>query len=391
MSPREIGRSWYAAGPALLSVLAVAALAVMVVTPTHSAAAGRVPFNETAPTISGTPAVGQTLRELHGQWSPRPTSYEISWLRCDGMGNNCADVSDGTSTAYTLTAADAGHSIEAAEYGGNAAGRAERPGTTPPTEIVYSGTPYRFTLRSSIGYPQFAYYLVERGSHRPTARDWRHPTGYTVTAGHLDANLAPGETLWFQATTMIGVQFSSVRTQEPAGVSGVAYHVPSGAPRNARVVMPAEGPAYQPGLSSGELWVLGQLNRKRRAHGEPPLHVSRILDEVASVGARAEATRGLWPDPFIFTIAPSFGWPGDLTQTYMSIDDAPLRDPRQVLAHWDGATGGESSAIWSALGSPFVSIVGLADGGGAWNIVVVAACPVPDAASACQVTNVTGL
>ena len=353
-------------------------------------AAGTLPFDETNPTVAGDPAVGQTLHESHGLWKPAPTSYEINWMRCDGMGNRCAYINNASGTTYTLTPADAGHTIVVREVGSNAAGTPERAGYSTPTEVVYSGTPYRFTLRSSIGFPQFAYYLIEHGSHRPAARDWRDPTGLTATVGHLDANLHPGWTVWFQATTEINVPLSSaVRTEDPAGVSGVAWHVPAGPPRNPRVVMPASGRPYHPGLSRGELWVLGQLNRRRRARGETALRASKVLDSVASIEARDEATHGRWPDPYFYTVAPSVGWPGDLTQGY-AIADAPLRTPQQVLNHWDGASAGESAAIWQNLSDPFMSIVGIADGGGAWNIILVGACPAPDGITGCGLTDITG-
>ena len=356
-------------------------------------AAGQVPFDETNPTIAGEPAVGQTLLESHGLWKPAPTSYEINWMRCDGMGNSCSYINNASGSSYTLTPADAGHTIVVREVGSNAAGTPQRAGFSDPTAVVYTGTPYRFSLRSSIGFPQFAYYLIEHHGHRPSAHDWRRPTGNTVTPGQLALNLKPGDTVWFQATTLIGVPLgvgSPTRVEDPAGVSGISWHVPAGAPRDPHIVMPAVGRPYNPGLSKGELWVLGQLNRRRRARGEVALRASTVLDAAASVEARDEATNGRWPDPYFYTVPPSVGWPGDLSQGY-AIADAPLRTPQQVLNHWDGSSAGESTGIWHNLSDPFMSIVGIADGGGAWNIIIVAYCPAPDAARTCGLTNVTGL
>ena len=73
-----------------------------------SAATQVAPVNTTAPTISGTAKVGQTLTAGDGTWSNTPTSYAYQWLRCNGGGNSCVNVANGTQKTYTLVGADAG-------------------------------------------------------------------------------------------------------------------------------------------------------------------------------------------------------------------------------------------------------------------------------------------
>jgi len=55
------------------------------------------PVNTAPPGVSGTPTVGQTLTGSEGSWSNTPTSFAYQWLRCNGGGNNCASVANGTS------------------------------------------------------------------------------------------------------------------------------------------------------------------------------------------------------------------------------------------------------------------------------------------------------
>jgi hypothetical protein len=78
------------------------------VTPT-----GSKPANTALPTISGTAKQGQRLTASKGSWKNSPSSYEYQWRRCNSSGASCANISGGTSSAYTLVYADAAHTIRA--------------------------------------------------------------------------------------------------------------------------------------------------------------------------------------------------------------------------------------------------------------------------------------
>ena len=41
-----------------------------------------------------------------GTWSNTPTSYAYQWLRCNGGGNSCVNVANGTQKTYTLVGVD---------------------------------------------------------------------------------------------------------------------------------------------------------------------------------------------------------------------------------------------------------------------------------------------
>jgi hypothetical protein len=80
------------------------------------------PTPTTAPSISGTPAVGSTLTASKGTWSGAPTSITVQWLRCDSTGNSCAAIDGATATTYTMTQADAGATLRISVVGTNATG-----------------------------------------------------------------------------------------------------------------------------------------------------------------------------------------------------------------------------------------------------------------------------
>lgn len=387
-----MGRDWGAGRVARAAIAAALTGGVAVGVGASAALAAGEPVSASPPTISsGSPVVGQTLQASHAAWSGRPTSYEDWWMRCDTTGNNCSIISGADGTAYTPTTADVGHTLGFGEIAYNSAGQST-PTYSSTTQPVLATPPRHFTLVGPTGTPQYALYIVEPAGRRPKARDWQRPTGHTAIVGQADADVNPGQTIYFSPTAMIGGRFGSVaHTLTPEGATGKAVHVTRATPSRVRVVLPRPAPAYHPGLSGNELYVLGQLNRKRRRLHEQPLKVSRILDQVASAAARDEAVRHRFPDPYLFSLAPSFGWPGDLTETAMAIIDAPLSHPAEVLAHWDGAYAGESTGLWDEIRSPFYTYVGIADGNGAWNLVLVGGCPAAtDAARACGLTSITG-
>src|SRR3954447_10558335 len=88
------------------------------------AASMAAPVNTVPPAISGTPTVGQTLTASNGTWLNSPTSYAYQWLRCNGGGNSCVNVANGTQQTYTLVGADAGHTMRVRVTATNADGSA---------------------------------------------------------------------------------------------------------------------------------------------------------------------------------------------------------------------------------------------------------------------------
>jgi Bacterial Ig-like domain (group 3) len=75
-----------------------------------------------APTISGTAQVGQTLSASPGAWSNSPTSYTYQWEDCDSGGQACTAIPRATGQTYQLGDNDLGHTIVVSVAGVNAGG-----------------------------------------------------------------------------------------------------------------------------------------------------------------------------------------------------------------------------------------------------------------------------
>lgn len=108
----------------ILAAVAVFATAVVAMTAAAAAlaAAQVAPVNTVAPTVSGTPQVGQVLTAADGTWSNAPTTFAYQWLRCNPGGNACASVANGTLKTYTLVGADSGRTIRVRVTATNADG-----------------------------------------------------------------------------------------------------------------------------------------------------------------------------------------------------------------------------------------------------------------------------
>ncbi|HEY5287546.1 MAG TPA: carboxypeptidase-like regulatory domain-containing protein [Solirubrobacteraceae bacterium] len=93
--------------PALASALAEG-------TPTTKAALA--PVNTGAPTLTGTPALGQTLNCSTGTWANSPTSFSYAWLRSG------VPIAGQTAATYVVQAADEGHTISCQVTAANGGG-----------------------------------------------------------------------------------------------------------------------------------------------------------------------------------------------------------------------------------------------------------------------------
>ena len=80
-----------------------------------------LPSATAAPVVSGVAAVGKQLSTTNGTWNTT-ASFTYAWLRCDAAGANCAVIPGAAAAAYVVSAADAGHRLEARVSATNAAG-----------------------------------------------------------------------------------------------------------------------------------------------------------------------------------------------------------------------------------------------------------------------------
>jgi hypothetical protein len=112
-------RTFWRAGAVVVTLVGLAALLAV---GAAQAVRNAAPVNTAPPSISGTPTVGQTLTASDGTWSNAPTSFAYQWLRCNGGGNNCVSVANGTQKTYTLVGADAGRTMRVSVTATNADG-----------------------------------------------------------------------------------------------------------------------------------------------------------------------------------------------------------------------------------------------------------------------------
>ena len=96
---------------------------------------GSKPAATAAPILSGSAQEGSRLATTAGAWSSA-TSVRVAfgWLRCDVHGNGCVAIAGATAGSYTLTKADAGHTIRSQVTITNASGSTSA--SSNPTAVV---------------------------------------------------------------------------------------------------------------------------------------------------------------------------------------------------------------------------------------------------------------
>ncbi len=128
------------------------------------------------PSISGTPAVGQTLKlDSVGSWIgyPSPT-YAYQWLSC--RAGNCTPISGATGTSLTLTSAELGAEIELQVTAGNSQGSATVT-SSPAGPVVAAGTGGSTNGGNSSGGVSPAQTGLTRSQISRALRGLSHPAG----------------------------------------------------------------------------------------------------------------------------------------------------------------------------------------------------------------------
>jgi hypothetical protein len=98
------------------------------------------PRNTSAPTIAGSPVIGETLTASPGTWSgSQPITYGYQWRRCDRNGNSCASISAATGRTYATQQPDVGASLRVRVTARNSIGTDTA--TSAPTAVIVAGAP----------------------------------------------------------------------------------------------------------------------------------------------------------------------------------------------------------------------------------------------------------
>ena len=145
------------------------------------------PANTALPTITGTPTVGQTLTARDGTWTNSPTSFAYQWLRCNGGGNNCVKVANGTQKTYTLVGADAGRTmrveVTATNADGSATARSAQTAAVAPA--TSAAAPKNTAAPTITGTPKAGQVLTANPG------SWSgNPTSFTYQWQRCDADVA---------------------------------------------------------------------------------------------------------------------------------------------------------------------------------------------------------
>jgi outer membrane protein assembly factor BamB len=95
------------------------------------------PMNTAAPSVTGTPTVGQTLAADPGTWAPAATRYSYQWFSCPAS-SPCRQIIGATGSSYTLTSNEAAKRIKVEVTAVNSFGGSD-PADSSQTAPVSSG------------------------------------------------------------------------------------------------------------------------------------------------------------------------------------------------------------------------------------------------------------
>jgi hypothetical protein len=165
------------------------------------------PVDTAPPTISGTPTVGQTLTASEGTWSNAPTSFAYQWLRCNGGGNSCVNVANGTQKTYTLVGADAGHTMRVRVTATNADGSssAQSAQTAAVAAATSSAAPKNTSLPTISGMPKVGQTLTAAPGSCSG-----NPTSFAYQWQRCDADVAACSNLLGATSTTYAVPLADL-------------------------------------------------------------------------------------------------------------------------------------------------------------------------------------
>jgi subtilisin family serine protease len=144
------------------------------------------PTNVKPPTITGVAQQGQTLTEVHGEWTNGPTSFTYQWLQCESSGSGCKAISAATAQTYVPVMGDVGHTIEVQETASNEGG-ASSPASSAAAAVVAKGSATSTFGKTSVGASTDSF-----GFERKRVNRYTLPEAGSVTK--LTVYLAPTST-----------------------------------------------------------------------------------------------------------------------------------------------------------------------------------------------------
>jgi sugar lactone lactonase YvrE len=108
-----------------------------------SAATGVVsqaPTNTVLPSISGAAQDGETLTASTGTWEgSSPLTYTYQWQSCDSLGMSCLNITEATTSTYSVAGTDAGSTVDVVVTASNAAGSVDATSAATSSVSVEAG------------------------------------------------------------------------------------------------------------------------------------------------------------------------------------------------------------------------------------------------------------
>jgi hypothetical protein len=186
------------------------------------------PANTGAPTISGTPRVGETLTAQNGTWTNSPTAFQYQWQRCNAAGVSCNNVPGAVDRTYLLGTSDAGRTLRVRVTAVNADGAANA--RSAPTAVVTTSTAPQNTARPSVeGEPRVGEELTASEgtwTNSPTsyAYQWQRCDLDAVTCAAVAG--ATGKTYGVRSADL-GFRLRVTVTARNASGAGAATSIPT--------------------------------------------------------------------------------------------------------------------------------------------------------------------
>jgi hypothetical protein len=209
---------------ALVVLLAASMLLLASPTPARAKASG-LPVDTAVPVVKGSAKVGKKLKATKGKWSGSATiTYGYQWQACDGLGENCLNISAATGSSYTPNATQVGSTLRVVVTATNRFGKASAASLVTSPIAPVSGVG-RINLCGSISKSV----TMTRASIGPyvITCSITVPGGVTVTAtpgtvikAQNDVGLVVKGTLVAQGTAESPVTFTSINDDTVGGATG---------------------------------------------------------------------------------------------------------------------------------------------------------------------------
>jgi len=147
--------------------------------------------NKSAPVVTGTAVVNQTLTTSVGSWDGGAAPFPYQWQRCSSTGTSCANIPGATATTYKLTTADGGHVVRSTVRATNVNGvspPAGSAGTKMVVDVPAATKAPHISGRARVGKklsgshgawtysPAFAYQWLRCNAHGASCKSISHAT-----------------------------------------------------------------------------------------------------------------------------------------------------------------------------------------------------------------------